>query len=217
MDRNIVSVNMSHVDNIHELRTLFMSCRLLQFANSGYSSHCIQSKRLYVFEEIDDTHSDLLDNPFIDRSLKQTLQIEKKCTFDTMISSVVKSVTAEDEDKKPETKPVKSPITVGDMLDVLDGLAEAEDRVIIFTTNHPEKIDPALKRPGRIDLILEFKKLRVLDINSLYKCWFGVEIAEEKLKLMKDYIYTQAELGKLFLDMYQQPQAIIDKLVESSI
>jgi ATP-dependent 26S proteasome regulatory subunit len=30
--------------------------------------------------------------------------------------------------------------------------------MIIMTTNHPEKIDPALIRPGRFDFKYEFKK-----------------------------------------------------------
>ena len=41
---------------------------------------------------------------------------------------------------------------------VFDGLLEMPGRIIIITTNHPEKIDKALLRPGRIDRKIEFKK-----------------------------------------------------------
>jgi SpoVK/Ycf46/Vps4 family AAA+-type ATPase len=31
------------------------------------------------------------------------------------------------------------------------GIVDAQDRIVILTTNHPERLDPALIRPGRID------------------------------------------------------------------
>lgn len=34
----------------------------------------------------------------------------------------------------------------------LDGVAAAEGRVLFLTTNHIEKLDPALIRPGRVDM-----------------------------------------------------------------
>jgi hypothetical protein len=36
----------------------------------------------------------------------------------------------------------------------LDGLESANNRIIIATTNHPERIDPALLRPGRFGIQL---------------------------------------------------------------
>ncbi|KAJ1461992.1 P-loop containing nucleoside triphosphate hydrolase protein [Pelagophyceae sp. CCMP2097] len=41
------------------------------------------------------------------------------------------------------------------VLNVLDGVVDSPERIVIVTTNHPEKLDPALVRPGRIDLKLE--------------------------------------------------------------
>mgnify|MGYP003683367193 CR=1 FL=1 len=37
------------------------------------------------------------------------------------------------------------------LLNVLDGVVETPGRLLIMTTNHPEKLDPAITRPGRID------------------------------------------------------------------
>lgn len=45
---------------------------------------------------------------------------------------------------------------LGDLLNDLDGLSSPTGAIIIMTTNHREKLDPALLRPGRIDYELEF-------------------------------------------------------------
>lgn len=37
------------------------------------------------------------------------------------------------------------------LLNVLDGVVDTPGRIVIMTTNHPETLDPALIRPGRID------------------------------------------------------------------
>lgn len=46
-------------------------------------------------------------------------------------------------------------VTLSGLLNALDGVAAAEERIIFLTTNHPERLDPALVRPGRIDMILK--------------------------------------------------------------
>ena len=43
-------------------------------------------------------------------------------------------------------------LDLGYLLTKLDGLESNEGRIIIATTNHPERIDPALMRPGRLGL-----------------------------------------------------------------
>jgi hypothetical protein len=53
-----------------------------------------------------------------------------------------------DEFRK-ESAAAADKLDLGYLLRKLDGLESAEGRVIIATTNHPERIDPALLRPGR--------------------------------------------------------------------
>lgn len=45
-----------------------------------------------------------------------------------------------------------SRVTFSGLLNALDGLVAQEDRVCVLTTNHVERLDPALIRPGRIDV-----------------------------------------------------------------
>jgi len=46
----------------------------------------------------------------------------------------------------------QSSVTFSGFLNALDGVASGEERIIFLTTNHIENLDPALIRPGRVDL-----------------------------------------------------------------
>lgn len=46
-------------------------------------------------------------------------------------------------------------LTLSGLLNAIDGVAAAEERIIFMTTNHKERLDPALIRPGRVDLALQ--------------------------------------------------------------
>ena len=43
-------------------------------------------------------------------------------------------------------------VTFSGLLNALAGVTSTEERLIFMTTNHIEKLDPALIRPGRVDL-----------------------------------------------------------------
>lgn len=44
----------------------------------------------------------------------------------------------------------QDPLTLSHLLNILDGLLETPGRILIITSNHPEKLDEALVRPGTI-------------------------------------------------------------------
>ncbi|KFA66579.1 hypothetical protein S40285_07314 [Stachybotrys chlorohalonatus IBT 40285] len=47
-------------------------------------------------------------------------------------------------------------LSLSGLLNILDGVASQEGRVLIMTTNHIEKLDKALIRPGRVDMVVKF-------------------------------------------------------------
>ena len=51
-------------------------------------------------------------------------------------------------------KPTRDRLDLSGILNVLDGVVDTPDRILIMTTNHPERLDPALVRPGRVDVRL---------------------------------------------------------------
>lgn len=45
-------------------------------------------------------------------------------------------------------------VTFSGLLNALDGVAAGEERIAFLTTNHIDRLDPALIRPGRVDLMV---------------------------------------------------------------
>ena len=58
------------------------------------------------------------------------------------------------------------------LLNAIDGVAAQEGRALVMTTNHPERLDPALVRPGRADLHLEIGPLGAAGALAMYRRFF---------------------------------------------
>ena len=95
----------------------------------------------------------------------------------------------DDEEKKKEDKPPgASPaaetststkgISLSGFLNIIDGVASAEGRILVMTTNHIEKLDPALLRPGRVDRIVHFGYATKDVLVGLFKAIFSQVEAE---------------------------------------
>jgi mitochondrial chaperone BCS1 len=46
---------------------------------------------------------------------------------------------------------MQSSLTFSGLLNALDGVASSEERILFMTTNHLDRLDDALIRPGRVD------------------------------------------------------------------
>ena len=58
------------------------------------------------------------------------------------------------------------------LLNALDGVRSQEGRILIMTTNHKEKLDPALLRPGRADLQIELGNAKQCQLKGLFKRFY---------------------------------------------
>lgn len=85
---------------------------------------------------------------------------------------------------------------ISDILNALDGIVISHGRIVIMTTNHIEKLDPAILRPGRVDLKLELSYITDEVFNDFSQAFFGT--AETDLGDLKKGI-TAAELQNMVL------------------
>ncbi|KAJ4293593.1 hypothetical protein N0V90_008876 [Kalmusia sp. IMI 367209] len=70
---------------------------------------------------------------------------------------------------------LKSLISLSGLLNTIDGAASHEGRVLIMTTNHPENLDPALIRPGRVDLQVQFTLATRSQTRDIFKRMYWTE------------------------------------------
>ncbi|KAF9265548.1 mitochondrial chaperone BCS1 [Marasmius fiardii PR-910] len=70
----------------------------------------------------------------------------------------------------------QSAITFSGFLNALDGVASGEERIIFLTTNHPERLDPALVRPGRVDTMEYIGDTTPDQAYTLFERFYGTDI-----------------------------------------
>ena len=108
------------------------------------------------------------------------------------------SVNRENQEEKDGNDMGKllAEINLGELLQQLDGIIQADNVIIIGTTNHIERIDKALLRPGRFDHLIEFGYIDEDEFNDFLKFYFDKDLREQNIKIKK---ITPAELQKEFL------------------
>ena len=64
-------------------------------------------------------------------------------------------------------------VTFSGLLNALDGVASAEERVLFLTTNHVERLDSALVRPGRVDMTVRLGEATRYQAGELWDRFYG--------------------------------------------
>jgi hypothetical protein len=99
---------------------------------------------------------------------RQISQIGRKHIICINDIDILKSVNNRDI-KDKEEKILDYTVSLQKILEILDGYTGLYKCVIVMTTNKKELLDPALIRPGRIDLDLEFGYATEYQINNILK------------------------------------------------
>ncbi|KAJ0817055.1 putative AAA+ ATPase domain, ATPase, AAA-type, core, AAA-type ATPase domain-containing protein [Helianthus annuus] len=153
----------------------------------------------------------------IETSSKSIIVIEDiDCSMD-LTGQRKKEVKEEEEESDPK-KPMKPPeneaktskVTLSGLLNFVDGLWSAcgGDRLIVFTTNHVEKLDPALIRRGRMDKHIElsycgFEAFKVLAKN--YLCIQTHDLFERISELLGEVEMTPADVAENLMPKTSPP------------
>ncbi|EED14480.1 mitochondrial chaperone bcs1, putative [Talaromyces stipitatus ATCC 10500] len=71
-------------------------------------------------------------------------------------------------------------LSLSGLLNAIDGVIASEGRILIMTTNHKDKLDPALIRPGRVDMTISFEYPDFDSIKRLFLLMYAEYPVEEK-------------------------------------
>ena len=139
LNRSIIYISLKDIPSDAALYKVFINSKCYV---DHYSKKIPASSVIYVFEDID-THS-VLNKRTLDKSA--VTKILQNATLDAGDVDMGEIVNKPDRDYKIGA------FTLGGFLNVLDGVVEPSNRVVIMTTNCLEKLDPAVYRPGRVNI-----------------------------------------------------------------
>lgn len=110
-------------------------------------------------------------------------------------------------------------VTLSGLLNILDGFYAPTGVLFVMTTNHLEKLDPALLRPGRIDYRLYLGKASEQQKIELYRRFFpeSSELEAREFVEATRSAETMAEFQGLLLGLengeHLTPRAVSDEIV----
>merc|ERR1712070_1050898 len=84
------------------------------------------------------------------------------------------------------------------LLNIIDGTLEQNERIIIMSTNYPEKIDRALTRTGRIDMKINFKKCSSNTANQIINKFYDKE--ENSNIYIKEFKYSPSDIIEICMN-----------------
>jgi hypothetical protein len=79
-------------------------------------------------------------------------------------------------------------------LNLLDGTIAHQEMVYCITTNHLERLDPALYRKGRINVMIHLKKCDHYQINCIFEKVLNRKLDSHILETIPEDTYTPAEV-----------------------
>lgn len=143
----LIVLNLSHIQTAQHLYEAFHTSILAGEAVP-------HDKRLYYIPEVD-----------------TQLSILKERVQTTHVEPV--EHTEGSTDPKKVTKPS---LTLGEILNVLDGIPERHGHILVLDTNHVHELDSALIRPGRIDRILKWQKMSSKSAHAFLENYYQTSI-----------------------------------------
>jgi len=210
-NRHIININLNNDITKTQFENLFFNevISVLNTSTGQTEKYSIPlDQRIYVLEDID-CQSDLV----MERSLK--VEIEQKEEPNTILPQSIKT-----NSNKPDT--YNNPTPVGSerldlsfLLNILDGVLEIPGRIVIMTSNYIDKLDHALIRPGRIDIIANFKKCLNKTLIEMMEFFYDISLTEKDKKRIlsfKEYIVSPAEMGKVMFENFDDYRNAIDTL-----
>ena len=185
---HIFVVKLSEFKDLDELIKLFHEPNILN--SDGIPINVPINERIYLFEDIDaedeivhrrsfennQTTTDPLnlilnipDQEKTTKSPKKPKRKRRKYKFKHKYGPKEHYGDSESESSDEESEDDESDkkIKLAGILNLLDGVLELNDCFVVMTTNHVEKLDPALIRPGRMTYRLELGYINAIRMKEM--------------------------------------------------
>lgn len=215
--RHIFNISLGAIKTKEAIKDLFYNdnVNILQDGKMEMLNIPIK-QRVYVIEDID-----AMDSVVIKRSAEDTeKEQERKLKLDAEIEWLkqtqgkdVAQRMIQGKEEKEEDK-----LDLATLLNVLDGVRETPGRIIILSTNYPERLDEALLRPGRFDMMLEFEKHSAQVLKLHLERHYDTKLSEAQWKRINipalHFKWTPAEVSQILFRRIGNVDLAIDDLVK---
>ncbi len=180
-------------------------------------------KKIIVFEDIDCIGDIILERKnkqnkntnFSSNNSTANLQGLIKTDNDTVkVSDVLQSICDINGSTNSAINAGEQPITLDDILNLWDGIRETPGRILIITSNHYDKLDTALTRPGRIDITHKLDNASHNTIAEIYNHLFEKIIDTDKLKNINEFFYSPAEIINIYVT-HKEEDKFIQRLLQN--
>jgi SpoVK/Ycf46/Vps4 family AAA+-type ATPase len=86
---------------------------------------------------------------------------------------------------------------------------------MVLTSNHYDELDPALKRPGRVDVTLEMQKASRQIIAEMHNHLFKQVICDDALARIPDRFYSPAEIINVYMNETTDSARFCERLCQA--
>ena len=212
-NRHIVMLSLKLIKTKNQLDKLFFENT---YNNDNEKYSISWDKKILVFEDIDCIGDIILNREENEKKNKNIKEKKLKGDIDTMkVGDIIQTICELNESTPTISIPMKDqPITLDDILNLWDGIRETPGRILIISSNHYNKLDPALVRPGRIDITYELSKASHNTISEIYTHLFGNKIDKNLLSKVKEYFYSPAELINIYVS-HKNEEDFMNRLLQN--
>jgi hypothetical protein len=105
------------------------------------------------------------------------------------------------------------------LLNILDGVLELPGRIVVMTSNYIEHLDHALIRPGRIDIIADFKKCLNETLIEMIEFFYDITLSDSEqtqIRNWREFMVSPAEMGKMMFEHVDDYHKVLESLEEKS-
>ena len=191
--RHIINIHLSEIKSKEQLNHLFFNDEINVWDNGKTERYTIPvNERMYVIEDID-----AMGDIVLKRDLKKPEPPKREIKMDELGNII--------------QEPEQNSIDLSFLLNLLDGTLESEGRIIAITTNYPERIDKALIRPGRIDMIIHFKKCSLKTLCEMVNNFYDMNLSIDDISL--DNKWTPAEINQILFRNFKDHKKALHELV----
>ncbi len=198
--RHVIILRMSKIKTGSELRRIF-TCSTIADKNIP------TKRRLYVFEEFDAN-----GQWSVLKERRTDTEVMSPEVLKTRVEGWVNEGKSASDIFTCMKPPEEDAVTLGLLLEILDGIVEDPGRMIAMTTNQRDLLDTALVRPGRIDIDIDFKKATRADIARLYKLWYGHDLSGGRLASIEEHRFCHSEVTQAFMRYREDPMKAVERL-----